>query len=406
MVVLMSDRSDIAVSVIIPVYNAESFLRACLESIVSQTLHDLEIICVDDSSTDKSLEILKEFEKVDTRVRVITQKHEGAGAARNKGLRIASGKYLSFLDADDYFERDMLEKMFLDAERYTSDIVICRTSMFSDEAPQPAPDEHSVRFLKAGHAYTQSDLQDRAFHFCVGWPWDKLFRRTFILEHGLEFQHLMSTNDAYFVYVALLLARSLSFVDSYLVYHRIGNAGSIENRRDSTWSNAFSALDSIEQRLRQEDLYERYEGAFLGWAYDFCLWNFETLTGASKEAFCAMMRERILPRIEEIDREHLVCDYELNYLDMFMKPHVDLLQEHISSYWKIRYLEEEVEVLQKRISFLEGEAGGYEQSVSYRIGKTITAIPRAIRNRIETKGDSKNKSVPSASGAMTSNPMQ
>ncbi|MDO5139064.1 MAG: glycosyltransferase family 2 protein, partial [Oscillospiraceae bacterium] len=85
------------VSVIIPVYNAEEYLRECLDSVVNQTLRDIEIICVDDGSTDGSLSVLREYEKGDPRVRVFTQPNINAGAARNKGLYNATGEYLSFL---------------------------------------------------------------------------------------------------------------------------------------------------------------------------------------------------------------------------------------------------------------------------------------------------------------------
>ena len=93
----------VKVSVIIPVYNVEKYLRECIDSILNQTLRDLELICVDDGSTDGSLEILHEYEKADSRVKVLTQHNMGAGAARNKGLAIATGEYLSFLDSDDFF---------------------------------------------------------------------------------------------------------------------------------------------------------------------------------------------------------------------------------------------------------------------------------------------------------------
>ena len=97
------------VSVIIPVYNLEKYLKQCLESVVSQTLKDIEILCVNDGSTDSSLEILEEYASRDTRIRIINQENHGAGNARNTGLNIAAGEYLYFLDGDDYIENKTLE---------------------------------------------------------------------------------------------------------------------------------------------------------------------------------------------------------------------------------------------------------------------------------------------------------
>ena len=96
------------ISVIIPVYNAEKYLRVCLDSVVNQTLEDIEIICVNDGSTDKSSNILKEYAEKDGRIIILTQKNQGAAIARNKGISVAKGEYLSLLDCDDFFELDML----------------------------------------------------------------------------------------------------------------------------------------------------------------------------------------------------------------------------------------------------------------------------------------------------------
>lgn len=119
-----------AVSVIIPVYNAAEFLKDGLNSLLKQTLREIEIICVDDGSTDGSLVILKEFEKADARIRVIHQENQGAGAARNNGMDVARGKYLAFLDADDFFEKNMLKAAYDRAEE-TGQKYVClmQTSM-------------------------------------------------------------------------------------------------------------------------------------------------------------------------------------------------------------------------------------------------------------------------------------
>ena len=100
------------ISVIIPVYNAEKHLEECIRSVCAQTVKDIEILCVDDGSSDGSLAILQRLAQEDPRVKVICQENAGAGAARNHGLRLARGKYLSFLDADDFFDSHMLEKAF------------------------------------------------------------------------------------------------------------------------------------------------------------------------------------------------------------------------------------------------------------------------------------------------------
>ena len=98
------------ISVLIPVYNVENYLRECLDSIVAQTFHDFEVICVDDGSTDKSLEILQEYKNKDRRFTIIKQDHKGVGPARNLTLSLAKSKYVQFLDSDDFIEPNMFEK--------------------------------------------------------------------------------------------------------------------------------------------------------------------------------------------------------------------------------------------------------------------------------------------------------
>ena len=120
----------VKVSVIIPVYNAEKYLKQCLNSICRQTLQEIEIICVDDGSTDNSLNILQEYTNADPRIQVLTQKNQGAGAARNYGLRTARGLYLSFLDADDFFEPNMLEEAVNTIELYSADFVVFESDQF------------------------------------------------------------------------------------------------------------------------------------------------------------------------------------------------------------------------------------------------------------------------------------
>ena len=112
------------VSVIIPVYNVEKYLPQCLDSVVNQTLPDIEIICVDDGSTDSSLDILKDYARRDKRITVLRQKNLHAGVARNAGLSIARGEYLSFLDSDDFFELDMLDQCYAKLKKDKSDVCI------------------------------------------------------------------------------------------------------------------------------------------------------------------------------------------------------------------------------------------------------------------------------------------
>ena len=124
--------SSIKFSIIVPVYNVEKFLRESLDSIISQTLKDFEVICVNDGSTDNSLDILEEYAKNDSRFKIISQENQGQGIARNKAIDIAQGKYLLFVDPDDWIETNALEQIWNKAEATDANIVQFNYEIYND----------------------------------------------------------------------------------------------------------------------------------------------------------------------------------------------------------------------------------------------------------------------------------
>ena len=120
------------VSVVIPVYNTQKYLDQCLGSILFQTYRNLEIICVNDGSTDNSLAILQKYAKFDKRIKIIDQKNMGISPARNEGMKVATGEFIIFFDSDDFFDSTMMEEMVMKAEEYDADIAVCSYSVFDD----------------------------------------------------------------------------------------------------------------------------------------------------------------------------------------------------------------------------------------------------------------------------------
>ena len=223
------------VSVIIPIYNVEEYLRACLDSVLNQTLGDIEIICVDDGSTDCSAKILAEYAKDDRRIRVITQSNVGAGAARNTGLAIAQGQWVSFLDADDVFDSKMLSDMVVAGESENADVVACSEKKRGD-----------------------------IFFRWRGWAWDKLFKRDFIMRQMLEFQNLPVSNDLFFTYSALALSSKTVAVANDYVFHR-KRAGSVETTRDRAPLAPLEAVKALHARIGMVDGFARWIPEFLFW---------------------------------------------------------------------------------------------------------------------------------------------
>lgn len=270
-----------SVSVIIPVYNAAKHLEQCVRSVMNQTLEQIEIICVDDGSSDDSLSILKRLADEDPRIVVLEQKNAGAGAARNRGLEIAEGEYLSFLDADDFFKPDMLEKAYGQGKRDRAQVVVFGADFYDDKRGLYVPCGYSVRddLLPERRPFAGTDAENNLFRTMVGWAWDKLFLNSYIRESGLRFQEQRTSNDLFFVYSALAGAKRITTREEVLAHQRRHVSGRLSVTREKSWMCFYHALLALRDQLKTWKLYEHYERSFVNYALHFSLWNLNTLGG-------------------------------------------------------------------------------------------------------------------------------
>lgn len=171
------------VSIIVPIYNVEKYLPACLDSLVGQTLREIEIICVDDGSPDNSVEIVQRYMQQDARIQLIRQENKGLSGARNTGLQYARGKYIQFVDSDDILLPDKTEKQFALLEHTKADVCVCHHSMFTDTPDNVWENELSdatYNLTKEGFLYQWGQTFVIAIH-------SGLFRRDFLSEHSITF---------------------------------------------------------------------------------------------------------------------------------------------------------------------------------------------------------------------------
>ena len=271
------------ISVIIPVYNVEKYLRECLDTVVNQTVRDIEIICVNDGSTDSSLSILNEYAEKDQRFRVLSQKNQGAGAARNAGLEVAKGDYLAVLDSDDKYDLSMLQKLLDLARENDLDIAICRSQSLNNKTGKifQTPWTLHKEMLPGKKVFNYKDLSLFNFRFSLGWSWDKLFRRDFVERNRLRFQTLKSQNDALFVFVALALADKIAVLDEILVTHREKTGTQVSELRDRNPSCFIQAIRGIKQALEERKRFSEVEQGFVIWCAEHTIWQLNTLTLSS-----------------------------------------------------------------------------------------------------------------------------
>ena len=269
-----------AISVIIPVYNTSKYLPQCLESILSQSLKDIEIICVDDGSTDKSLEILKEFSNKDTRIQIYCQENKGGGSARNLGISHARGEYLLFLDSDDYFDEVFFETLYSVAEKDNSDITICEYKLYDNQTGDI--DTHiSISELHPPKysPFKYTDNLKYIFHSVPLVVWNRLYNREFIMKSDLRFQEILHFNDVFFCHISLLLAKKISLVNQVFVYYRVNQA---TNTQSKTYTQPYDfslPIKAVREKLMEIDIFEEVEDSFTHYALDSMLYAEKKLRG-------------------------------------------------------------------------------------------------------------------------------
>lgn len=262
------------VSVIIPVYNTEKYLRQCLDSVINQSLREIEIICVDDGSTDGSTGILLEYAARDERIRVIVQENSGPGMARNCGLAATMGEYIIFLDADDWFEQDMLYDLFETAERNNADITLCKAERFDAQTGQTLDSSWMLKekYLP-GESFSPVDISEYLFQFTYGQVWDKLYSANFLKITGISFQALRCSEDTAFAYMTLLSAGRIAVLPEVKVHYRVNRKTSVSNSFANQPEAPFEAFRLIYDFLLQTGLYACYEKSFLNWAMEYLVWQ-------------------------------------------------------------------------------------------------------------------------------------
>jgi glycosyltransferase involved in cell wall biosynthesis len=262
-----------------PVYNSEEFLRDTINDILHQTYKDFELICIDDGSTDNSLKILMDFAKNDNRIIIFHKKKENAGQARNSGFKFAKGEYVIFLDADDRFESTLLEKMYNQINKMSSDICVCNADKFKDDTSEFINSNLllSTRIPRKT-VFNHKNLKANLYLFCTPCPWNKIFKKSFLKKNHIQFQNLPRANDLFFTYYALTKAKKITTINEKLVHYRIGTENSLQSTTDKTPFSSTKALLRLKNQLNKDGLFSGYiKQSFTNMAINNCIYNLKSL---------------------------------------------------------------------------------------------------------------------------------
>ena len=227
------DAGNIKVSVIVPVYNTEKYIDECLDSIENQTLKEIEIICINDGSTDNSLQVLKAHQQKDSRIKIIDQKNAGVCAARNQGIKNAKGTYIAFVDSDDLIPPYVYEKAYYDAVKYNVNVVAFKIMTFIDgehlDLNQFKYDRSKIK--RCGRRSYQNPFTHMLENSCF--VVTKVFKRSFVIDNNLLFKEgVTHYEDGLFNFLAFPLIKEMVQDDNISYCYRTSRPNSAVTKRN------------------------------------------------------------------------------------------------------------------------------------------------------------------------------
>ena len=301
----------VKVSVIIPVYNVENYLRECLSSVINQTLRDIEIICVNDGSTDNSLRILSEYEQLDNRITLIHKSNKGLASTRNFGMKYAKGKYLFFLDSDDYLELNALEELYHFAEENSLDFLIFQAINYDSDKKEFFETEYfSMNKLKEftnGSVFNYKDLNELIFNISVT-AWQKLYNREFIENIGAKFPDGLIFEDNLFFWEVLFNAERVAFLPKYFYIRRI-HSKSIMSYADKRFIDSIEVNRLIIEKFRKYGALDKFKHILYDRRFDLTFYRLREIQEEYKELYFEKLRE----------------DYQKIVVDGFFEDYMDIL---------------------------------------------------------------------------------
>ena len=260
-------------SVIIPVYNVEDYLRQCLDSIINQSLEDIQIICVNDGSKDNSLNILNEYAQKDNRIVVISQENQGQGIARNKGLEIANGEIIVFLDPDDWFELNSFEILYNKYKSTNADVIQFNYQKYIETNNKYKQINTIKKELHLSNIGQDKNIAFNKFFVSRLMVWDKCYKTEFVKNLGLRFSPNKIMEDHIFAIGSMLMGNDICCIPNVLYNYRC-RIGSSTNKTNNDAFCIFDNLLSIKDFLEKQGLYDNLKDKFQNYAKTVLNWHY------------------------------------------------------------------------------------------------------------------------------------
>lgn len=373
------------VSIIMPACNVETFLRECMDSVVNQTLKDIEIICVNDGSKDSTGEILDEYATKDDRVKVIHKVNTGYGNSMNVGMDHATGEYIGIIETDDYADLDMFEKLYAVAKENDADVV---KSNYYTYVSKPEPQSEFLEVLKPFNKYNSvfCPLEFQDVYRVKPCIWTGIYRREMLVKNNVRFNETpgASYQDTAFAFKVWTSAERAMLVKDAYLHYRIDNANSSVKSTAKIFClcDEYAEMDRFLEMFPEKKVQLQKIKNYL--KYESYRWNYERLSFEFKYCFLLRMREELLnARNEGNLDEKLFRDFQwvklnkiLDNTDEFFK---ESCKNELKNQVEVQDLINENKELKNKNKKLKKRIKELEESTSFRVGKKITYIPGKIK---------------------------
>lgn len=371
------------VSIIIPTYNVEDYLRECMESVTRQTLKDIEIICINDGSTDGSLQILKEYADKDSRIVLVDKENEGYGVGMNIGLDKASGEYIGIVEPDDFVPLNMYEDLYGIAKENDLDFVKADFYRFTRNSENGNMELIYNHLDSTGENYNQviNPFEKPYITKFIMNTWSGIYRREYIEKYHIRHNTTpgASFQDNGFFWQTFIYARRCMFIDKPYYMNRRDNPNSSVNNKQKVYcmNVEYDFIRDIFMQKENEELWERFKYYYNYKRYFSYIFTIGRISDEFKQEYV----ERIS---KEFKRAQELGELDLSVFTDNTREKINLLMKDPDGYYQ-KYALFEGSSSTDTIKKLERELRDVRHSASFKLGKAILFLPRSIRKKIRKR---------------------
>lgn len=320
-------ENAVKVSVIMSLYNVEKYMRIAIESVLNQTLSDIELICVNDGSSDFSLQTAEEYAKKDDRVKIITyEESKGQAYARNRGIDIAQGKYIGFVDGDDWVELTMFEKLYENAEKNNAEVTCCSAALYNE-----LTQECDFKNAYYNMSLMPSDLDNRVFDHsdtknlltgCINVAlWNKIYRLDFMNENKIRFPEFFIYEDMPFFYEVWFKAKRITLIRDCCYYYRVNRSGSTMSKIGNKVLDRPEMMALAYEMFKKLPYFEEIKTQVAAWVIDDLFHRYTLVEARYRKEFFFLMKKLFKnldlagADIEQLSKSYCYKEYR-NCLEM------------------------------------------------------------------------------------------